>query len=168
MVRKLGTVAMAVMVLILARGTSWALSRPATTPTLTEAHPKVTPTAVTGAAGYLWMLGTYPCATGTCRVLMRSTDGGKTFVRVGTPPVGTYGIEFANRQDGYTYIADLQDDQSSLYWTDDGGKSWRLAFARFRGASSSQMGVPTCSSRELLSQRSVQVNRTRLIPGDER
>ena len=62
--------------------------------------------------------------------LTRSTNGGKTFSRVGTPPVGTYGIEFANRQDGYAYSADLQDDQSSLYWTDDGGKSWRLAFAR--------------------------------------
>ena len=130
MVRKLGVMVMAVIVLILAGGTSWASSRPATTTTLTEAHPKVTPTAVTGAAGDLWLLGTYPCATGTCRVIMRSADGGQSFVRVGTPPVGTYGIEFANRQDGYAYIADLQDDQSSLYWTDDGGKSWRLAFAR--------------------------------------
>jgi hypothetical protein len=129
-VRKLGVMVMAVIVLTLATGTSWASSRPATTTTQTEAHPKVTPTVVTGASGYLWLLGTYPCSTGTCRVLTRTTNGGKTFIRVGTPPVGTYGIEFANRQDGYAYSADLQDGPSSLYWTDDGGKSWRLAFAR--------------------------------------
>jgi photosystem II stability/assembly factor-like uncharacterized protein len=63
---------------------------------------------------------------------MRSTDGGKSFLRVGTPPAGMYGIEFANGQDGYTYSAGSQDDLSRLYSTEDGGKSWRLAFARFR------------------------------------
>jgi len=36
---------------------------------------------------------------------MRSTDGGKSFLRVGTAPAGMYGIEFANRQDGYVYSA---------------------------------------------------------------
>jgi photosystem II stability/assembly factor-like uncharacterized protein len=94
--------------------------------------PHINPTAVTGAAGYLWMLGTYPCSARTCPVLMRSTDGGKSFVRVGTPPVGMYGIEFANHEDGYVYSAGTQGDLSRLYSTDDGGKSWRLAFARFR------------------------------------
>jgi hypothetical protein len=83
--------------------------------------PHITPTAVAGADGYLWMLETYPCATATCPVLMRSSDGGRFFLRVGTPPASMYGIEFANRQ-----------DLSRLYWTDDGGKSWRLVFARFR------------------------------------
>jgi photosystem II stability/assembly factor-like uncharacterized protein len=78
------------------------------------------------------MLETYPCATATCPVLMRSSDGGRFFLRVGTPPASMYGIEFANRQDGYAYSADYQGDLSRLYWTDDGGKSWRLVFARFR------------------------------------
>ena len=63
-----------------------AKTTPASTQTVTSA--KVTPTAVTGADGYLWMLGTYPCASGTCPVLMRSSDGGKSWVWVGTPPAG--------------------------------------------------------------------------------
>ena len=94
-----------------------------------EAHPQLTPTAVTGAVGAFWMLGSYPCATGTCSALMRSADGGKSFVRVGTPPAGIYGIEFANLLDGYAYSVGSPNDR--LYWTGDGGKTWRLAFARF-------------------------------------
>ncbi len=65
-------------------------------------------------------------------MLMRSADGGTSWVRVGTPPAGMYGIQFANRMDGYAYSPGSQGDLSRLYWTDDGGRSWRLAFARFR------------------------------------
>jgi hypothetical protein len=43
-----------------------------------------------------------------------------------------YGIEFANRQDGYAYSADFQDNPAHLYWTDDGGRAWRLVLARFQ------------------------------------
>ena len=107
-----------------------AKSNPASTPTVTSA--KVTPTAVTGADGYLWMLGTYPCATGTCPVLMRSADGGQSFVRVGTPPPSVDALAFANREDGYAYFQGSTTEKSVLYWTGDSGKSWRLAPAAFQ------------------------------------
>ena len=55
----------------------------------------VTPTAVTAAAGYVWVLGTYSCEAGTCPVLMRSTDGGTTWEGVGTPPYSVDAIDFA-------------------------------------------------------------------------
>jgi len=103
---------------------------PSSTPTVTSA--RVTPIEVTGAGGYLWMLGTYPCSTGTCSVVMRSSDGGKSFVRVGTLPAADYRIEFANREDGYAFGSGGPDDESRLYWTGDGGKTWRFALARFR------------------------------------
>jgi len=103
---------------------------PTNTPMVTSA--RVTPTEVTGAGGYLWMLGTYPCSTGTCSVVMRSSDGGKSFVRVGTLPAADYRIEFANREDGYAFgSGGGPDAESRLYWTGDGGKTWRFALARF-------------------------------------
>jgi hypothetical protein len=114
-----------------------AKTTPASTPTVISA--KVSPTAVTGTDGYLWMLGTYPCPTGSCPVLMRSSDGGKSFVRVGTPPPDLYGIEFANRQDGYAYSAGNPNDR--LYWTGDGGKSWQLALSQFRSERSSAVAI---------------------------
>ncbi len=131
--RKLGLVATVAMTLMLAACTSSA-SRPTTTtsPTTQAEAPHVTATAVAGAAGYLWLLGTYPCPTGTCPVVMRSTDGGKSFVRVGSPPLSVDAVEFANREDGYAYGAQGSDDETALYWTGDGGKTWRLALAQFR------------------------------------
>ncbi len=78
------------------------------------------------------MLGTYPCSTGTCSVVMRSSDGGKSFVRTGTLPAADYRIEFANREDGYAFgSGGGPDAESRLYWTGDGGKTWRFALARF-------------------------------------
>ena len=93
----------------------------------TQTEARVTPTAVTGAAGYLWLLGTYPCETGSCPVLTRSTDGGKSFVRVGTPPPAVATLDFANREDGYAYDDENlgPNNETPLYWTRDGGKSWR-------------------------------------------
>ena len=123
-----------VMVLILGGGTTSASSRPPKTAQATEVihlaaqtEARVTPTAVTGAAGDLWMLGTYPCSTGTCPVLTRSNDGGKSFVKVGSPPAPVASsppflglLNFANREDGY-----VQGKQGTpLYWTGDGGESW--------------------------------------------
>jgi photosystem II stability/assembly factor-like uncharacterized protein len=128
MKRKLGVTLMATLTVTLALWTSsTAFAAKAAAPSAAdEAHPQLTPTAVTGADGYLWMLGTYPCSTGTCPVLMRSTDGGKSFVRVGTPPAGMYGIEFANRQDGYGLPQQSLPGGPSLYQTTDSGKLWRL------------------------------------------
>jgi photosystem II stability/assembly factor-like uncharacterized protein len=107
---------------------AWGSSPTATAGTIAVAPPHITPTAVTGAAGYLWMLGTYPCATGTCPVLMRSTDNGKSWVRVGSPPASVVSappyltmLNFANREDGYAHGG----QGTPLYSTGDGGKSWR-------------------------------------------
>jgi len=93
--------------------------------------PHITPTAVTGAAGDLWMLGTYACSTGTCPVLMRSTDGGRSWVRVGSPPSSVDAIDFANRQDGYAYFQGSYGERATLYWTGNGGRTWRLVPLRF-------------------------------------
>ena len=87
---------------------------------------------MTGADGYLWMLGTYPCETSTCPVLMRSTDGGKSWARVGTPPPSVDTLVFANGEDGYAYFQGSATEKSVLYWTGDSGKSWRLAPAVFQ------------------------------------
>ena len=96
-----------------------------------EALPHITPTAVTGADGYLWLAGTYPCATGTCPVLMRSADGGSTWARVGSPPQSIDVIHFANRTDGYAYFPGGDIRAHILYWTGDGGKNWRRALTQF-------------------------------------
>ena len=103
---------------------------PTNTPIVASA--RVTPIEVTGAGGYLWMLGTYPCSTGTCSVIMRSSDSGKSFVRTGTLPAADYRIEFANREDGYAFGSGGPLNESRLYWTGDGGKTWRFALAGFR------------------------------------
>jgi len=104
---------------------------PTNTPMVTSA--RVTPIEVAGAGGYLWMLGTYPCSTGTCSVVMRSSDGGKSFVRTGTLPAADYRIEFANPEDGYAFgSGGGPNAESRLYWTGDGGKTWRFALAGFR------------------------------------
>lgn len=59
--------------------------------------------------------------------LLRSTDAGKHFVRVGMPPFASQGtvptIEFANPRDGFAYVEDV----TPLYVTHDGGMSWRRA-----------------------------------------
>ena len=108
-VPKLGAVVMMAISLMLARCTGTASSRSTTTRTTAairatvQLQVRVTPTAVTGAAGYFWLLGTYPCSTGTCPVLMRSADGGKFWVRVGSPPSSVDAIDFASREDGYAY-----------------------------------------------------------------
>lgn len=99
--------------------------------------PRLTPTAIAGADGYLWLLGTYPCASRTCLAVMRSSDAGKTFTRVAAPSVSLPGKDwggfeslgsdqfvFANAEDGYLY---LSSPTTRLYWTKDGGKVWQLA-----------------------------------------
>lgn len=67
----------------------------------------------------LWVLG-----EGT---LLRSTDGGRHFGRVGLPPLPSQGtvptVEFANARDGFAYV----EDESPLYVTHDGGKTWHRA-----------------------------------------
>ncbi len=80
------------------------------------------------------MLGTYPCSTGTCSAVMRSSDGGRSFVKTGTLPAAYYQITFANREDGYAFGSGGPLNETRLYWTGDGGKTWRFALARFRNS----------------------------------
>jgi hypothetical protein len=67
----------------------------------------------------LWVLGD--------RALLRSTDGGKHFVRVARPPLQSQGtvptLEFANIRDGFAYVW----GSGPLYVTHDGGSSWHRA-----------------------------------------
>ena len=78
----------------------------------------------------LWVLGENKCAASYCLTLVRSTDGGKHFARVGLPSLPPQGtaptVVFANRQDGFAYV----EDATPLYMTHDGGESWHRARPR--------------------------------------
>jgi hypothetical protein len=80
-------------------------------------------------AHHLWVLGQSGCA-GTCLALVRSTDGGKHFSQIGLPPLPTQGtdpsIVFANARDGFAYV----EDETPLYVTHDGGRSWQRSGPR--------------------------------------
>jgi photosystem II stability/assembly factor-like uncharacterized protein len=77
----------------------------------------------------LWVLGYHRCAGRWCLGLVRSTDAGKHFRRVGTPPLEAAAqstaptLVFANARDGYSYV----DRETALYLTHDGGASWHRA-----------------------------------------
>jgi photosystem II stability/assembly factor-like uncharacterized protein len=79
-------------------------------------------TAAAVGAHDLWVLG-----DGT---LLRSTDGGEEFARVGLPPFPSQGdvpsIVFANARDGFAYV----EGSTPLYVTYDGGESWHRAAPR--------------------------------------
>lgn len=149
--RKLGATATVAISLALAACTSataptttttgTATTSPTTTattqpPTQVVAQQNVAWEAMTGAAGSVWLLGEYICwapdAEDTCLTMLRSTNAGKSFTPVSVPPVvlSTEGasvrvsLTFANRDDGYLYVESLP--QPRLYWTEDGGETWRL------------------------------------------
>lgn len=71
-----------------------------------------------------WVLGDYPCSGGWCLAMLRSTDRGGHFARVGFPSLPSQGnvpaVTFANARDGYAF-----ERGSRLYVTHDGGASWR-------------------------------------------
>jgi photosystem II stability/assembly factor-like uncharacterized protein len=79
-------------------------------------------TAAAVGAHDLWVIGD--------GVLLRSTDGGEDFARVGLPPFPSQGnlpsVVFANARDGFAYVQDT----TPLYVTHDGGESWRRAGPR--------------------------------------
>jgi len=81
-------------------------------------------TAAAVGARDLWVLGDYRCARDHCDALVRSTDAGTHFVRVGLPSLPAQGsaptILFANARDGFAYVANA----TPLFATRDGGLSW--------------------------------------------
>jgi photosystem II stability/assembly factor-like uncharacterized protein len=91
---------------------------------------------IVGADGDFWMLGTFPCSTRkTCIEIVRSTNAGTTFVRVGAPAVRLdptnldLNLQFANADDGYLTVDQVDaagKGSEVLFWTNDGGVSWRL------------------------------------------
>jgi photosystem II stability/assembly factor-like uncharacterized protein len=70
-----------------------------------------------------WLLAAQPCPAGECPVLLNTTDGGRSWVRLPALPAGVgvwaSGVRFADAGTGYLYSADL------LYVTRDGGKTWQ-------------------------------------------
>src|SRR5437764_3754345 len=79
--------------------------------------------AVVGMRDY-WVLGDYRCGESYCNALVRSTDAGRHFRRVGLPslpPQETVpSVVFANARDGFVYV----ENATPLFVTRDGGESW--------------------------------------------
>lgn len=78
-----------------------------------------------------WALGTAPCASAPCTSLLRTTDGGLSWVGLPAPPAylaqsdtcagdcpRVTGIRFVNAQVGYSF------GPSSFWMTTDGGQNW--------------------------------------------
>jgi len=126
---------------------------PTVTPTATR-PPTPAPTAVAGpvpadftpvsatfvSADVGWTLGSTRCGAASCAVIVRTTDGGRTWSRVAAPPAlvvtayfgaatsGVSGIRFANGADGWVFGPDL-------WATHDGGATWhRITFAGMAAA----------------------------------
>jgi len=89
-----------------------------------------------------WVLGSAPCGTSSqCLALMRTEDGGKTWVSVTPPPTsllageeqgGVSEVRFANSQDGWAF-------DPELWSTHDGGATW------------TQISLPGVSSDAIVS-----------------
>jgi hypothetical protein len=74
--------------------------------------------------GNLWVLGVHRCGQNYCNALVRSTDAGKHFRRVGLPSLPSQGsaptLVFASARDGFAYV----ENATPLFVTRDGGESW--------------------------------------------
>ncbi len=74
-----------------------------------------------------WVLGTAPCQKAPCTSIVRTRDGGSTWVGIPAPvaglqinantPASVSSIRFADARDGWAF-------GSALYSTHDGGASW--------------------------------------------
>lgn len=103
-------------------------------PTRTTSSQRVTWMQAAGSAGNVWLLGTYRCSHHSCLAIARSTNGRRTFVRVGAPSIRlpypsspgaeVASLQFANADDGYV-TAWTSASSDSVFWTGDGGEHWR-------------------------------------------
>jgi hypothetical protein len=73
-----------------------------------------------------WLLGTAPCNSAPCTSIVRTTDGGRTFVGIPAPritlatasrQVGVSQLRFADANDGFAY-------GPALFVTHDAGATW--------------------------------------------
>lgn len=125
-------------------------STPTTAPPPSTPVPAVGPVGGPVPAGFVahdltfvsttegWALGTAPCATAPCTSLVRTVDGGRTWVGIRPPVVGLSGVDscvsvacvdhvrFATPLVGYLF------GLSVTYLTTDGGTTWtRLSGGTF-------------------------------------
>lgn len=68
-----------------------------------------------------WLLGTAPCSSPPCTSIVRTDDGGRTFVGVPAPRTAAVTqLRFADPSDGFAY-------NTQLWVTHDGGATWAQA-----------------------------------------
>jgi len=69
-----------------------------------------------------WVLATGRCG---CFTILRTTDGGRRFVRMAAPPLPRSGttpfLRFADRRDGFAFVPGIG---GRFYATHDGGRTW--------------------------------------------
>jgi photosystem II stability/assembly factor-like uncharacterized protein len=66
-----------------------------------------------------WLLGSAPCTSAPCTSIVRTVDGGRSFVGVPAPHTGNVSqLRFANAMDGFAYAPEL-------WVTHNGGTTWR-------------------------------------------
>jgi photosystem II stability/assembly factor-like uncharacterized protein len=113
-----------------------------------------------------WLLGTVPCTGGRCSAIVRTTDGGRSFVTIHAPALPTSGttpeLRFADRLDGFVFVP----WRGLFYSTHDGGATWRrLALGRIVGLATGAGNVYVVTSRRLeYSRVSTDAWRARPLP----
>ena len=134
-----------------------AAARPVQAPVLAGFVPEAF-SAVSGRD--FWVLGTAPCGAGRCTAIVRTSDAGRSFTRLGAPRLPVEGyvpvLQVADKRSGFAF---MPDGRSTLYATHDGGTTWQrqtlgdvLAFATSGGtayAVTARCTPPRCADFRL-------------------
>jgi photosystem II stability/assembly factor-like uncharacterized protein len=74
-----------------------------------------------------WAIGTAPCRSAPCTSIVRTRDGGRSWVGIPAPRADLTGLRFASPLVGYAFRSSGGSPAgSSIYATTDGGASWHL------------------------------------------